>query len=111
MVRVVRHCPSCKESHTLRFSHRRGFFEKTLLSFIKMRPFRCTLCGERFRCFIFRVAAPAYREPRALRNGPQDRPALGEDSPDLQDVLSEIAQIERKLYRKRSGSEIVRAGE
>jgi hypothetical protein len=51
--RLALHCPRCSKSFVQR-SHRRGVKER-LLSLIYIYPFRCQVCGHRFKAFRFRV--------------------------------------------------------
>ena len=76
-----------------------------------MRPFRCTRCGDRFRRFSVQVTAQAFQDPHVLRSRPKDHQEYAKDSQDLQEVSSEMAQIEKELSRKGSGPETAHAGE
>jgi hypothetical protein len=42
-----RHCPNCTSDKIVR-SRRRGFFERSILSFTRWRPFRCAACKHRY---------------------------------------------------------------
>ncbi len=49
--RLVRQCPYCGSFQVCR-SHRRGAFEKLVLSMLLLRPFRCLECQARHDNFV-----------------------------------------------------------
>lgn len=44
-------CPGC-QGHDIRPSHRRGFLERDLLTWVRVFPFRCCQCRARFYRFV-----------------------------------------------------------
>jgi len=51
-------CPSCG-SHRISRSHRRGLFERYLLSIVQLRPYRCNGCDARFFRFVIPTSSSA----------------------------------------------------
>lgn len=62
-------CPLCG-CELLTRSRRRGFFEKVILPFTNIRPYRCARCGVRHYSRMPRSTAPKAHKTSELRPSP-----------------------------------------
>jgi hypothetical protein len=88
-------CPSCGSSRVRR-PHRRGFVERIFLRFLRLRPYHCLDCYNRFYSHSWPIDVQQHEPPVMA-----DHPKLLQDHPSLEtNIPGNGGQVERRGFSR-----------
>ncbi len=100
-----KHCPVCKKEDVGR-THAKGFLEEKVFALIRLWPYRCRTCRNRFYRFSLQNGLQdGQRVKRRKRKTQQEeqfpqffKPA---DDKEFQKLIAEISEAEQRVFGKR----------
>lgn len=99
-VGTLTRCPGCERVEGVR-THVLGFWERRVLSLMRIRPYRCDFCGYRFYRFNRESAGPVTDQKGGKVFSTFLRPA---DNRDFNELIRDIAQAEWEQQRSQDSN-------